>query len=142
MKTIYLDMDGVLADFFGGLGRIISPEEDPEEIYRKGFYLNLPVMKGAQEFVRKLEDKGFNVYIASKPLRSQYCASEKFIWIAKHFPTLYRKIILTCDKTLLKGDILIDDQPHKWKGFEGSVIAANPLGPDFETIYENILNIT
>ena len=130
---IYLDMDGVLADFFAGLGRVVSPDEDPTEIYEKGFYRNLPVMEGAKEAVAKLlAHPDLKIYIASKPCNTRknpHCPSEKYEWIDEHFPELYNKIYLTCNKNRLTGNFLIDDHPHKWNKFEGTVIKFDPKEP-------------
>lgn len=52
--------------------------------------------------------------ICTAPL-SQYenCVLEKYRWVEKHLGRDFvSKIILTRDKTLIRGDILIDDRPE------------------------------
>jgi 5'(3')-deoxyribonucleotidase len=128
---IYLDMDGVLANFHGAFEREITPQCEPTEIYEKGFYRNLKVNEGAREAVSKMLESGkFEVYIASKPATgSQYCAGEKYEWVKEHFPELHSRIILTPNKNVLQGHILIDDHPEKWRNFEGEVFRFNPHEP-------------
>lgn len=131
-KIVYFDQDGVLADFLGGLGREVSIDAEPIEMTQKGFYRNLPVMPGAREAISALlKSEKIDIYIASKPTtRNPHCASEKYAWIEEHFPELTRKVFLTCNKGLLRGDYLIDDH-YKWgEVFEGEYFKFNPLTPE------------
>jgi len=130
-KIVFVDMDGVLGSFFGALGRVVTPDEEPMEIYDKGFYRNMPVMEGAVWAIEALlENDNLDVWVASKPTyKSEYCVQEKLDWISEHFPELKKKVFLVPNKNLLKGDYLIDDHPNKWNSFEGEVIYFNPLEP-------------
>lgn len=113
-KILFLDMDGVLADFDGAITSGV--EWDPPEMFEPGFFRNLKVMPGALEAVTKImEDGRYKVYIGSKPTsKNTLCATEKMDWIAEHFPKLLSKMVLVCDKSLLRGDILIDDDLKRW----------------------------
>lgn len=112
-KILFLDMDGVLADFDGS---IVNHIEDPPEMFVPGFFRNLAVMPGAKEAVtRIMADERFDVYIGSKVTsKATNCATEKMEWIAEHFPSLLKRMMLVCDKRLLRGDILIDDDLERW----------------------------
>lgn len=57
--------------------------------------------------------KGFQVLFCTSPvLTSAVCPSEKFEWIRKHFgPGWVGRIVITSDKTIVRGDVLIDDKP-------------------------------
>lgn len=57
--------------------------------------------------------KGYRVFFCTSPvLTSGSCPSEKFEWVRKHFgPGWVSRIVLTSDKTLVRGDVLIDDKP-------------------------------
>lgn len=128
MKLIvYLDMDGVLANFEKAIGRPYVRGTDPEEMYVPGFFRGLEVMPGAKEAVAKLMAAQYlSVYIASKPVdasKSPHNFSEKAAWIAEHFPALANRINLICDKGLLNGAFLIDDDADRWKKkFKGHFI--------------------
>jgi len=130
-KIVYIDLDGVTADFFAALGRVVNPTEEPTEIYEKGFYRNMPVMEGAKEAIQTLlENENLDVYFASKPAtNSKYCENEKKAWVNEHFPELRKKLFLIPNKNLLSGHYLIDDHPFKWSGFGGEVIHFDPLNP-------------
>lgn len=131
--VIYTDQDGVLANFIGSIpnGHLLTHDSEPSEMYEKGFYRNLKVNDGALEAIDKiLSSNKIDLYVASKPaVKNPYCASEKYEWLQEHFPPLFKKTFLTCDKTLLRGDMLIDDHPTRWKNFEGIVFPFNHLEP-------------
>lgn len=137
MKLIvYFDMDGVLANF--SKAAKIPPgtwANDPPCMLERGFFRNLEVMPGAQEGVSKiLEMPHINPFIASKPTtKNFYSAVEKYEWINEHFPALLKKIFLTACKSHLNGDILIDDDHHRWgKKFKGQFIHFNECTPEKE----------
>jgi len=123
--TVYLDMDGVLADFDAGVGRTYEYKSDPPEMLAKGFFRNLPVMPGAKEAVAVLQENPMvDLYIATKPTtKNLHCATEKYEWVAEHFPSLLKKIFMVCDKGHLNGDFLIDDDFKEWGDrFQGNFI--------------------
>jgi 5'-nucleotidase len=138
---LLLDQDNVLADFETGfptawIARFpgIPPAAEADRrsfqvrddypshlrcevdaiISSPGFYRNLPVMQGAAEAVVELLQKGIDVFICTSPL-SQYqnCVLEKYEWVEEHLGTEFTKrVILTRDKALVRGDILVDDKPE------------------------------
>ena len=103
-------MDGVIANF-------AKAAEEGGWKHRPDKHVNfgeLEVMPGAAEALRKL-NQDFDIFIASTPPwdRPDMWGAKRE-WIAKHFPYLKRKLILTHRKDLLIGDILIDDS--RWRG--------------------------
>jgi 5'-nucleotidase len=78
-----------------------------------GFYRNLPLMRGAAEAVTDLMSEGFDVYICTSPLvQYRNCVLEKYEWVEEHLGSAFtERVILTRDKTLVRGDVLIDDKP-------------------------------
>jgi 5'(3')-deoxyribonucleotidase len=134
MITIYIDMDSVLADFEAAID---VPKgvwiKDPPQMLEPGFFKNLPVVSGAKEAITELLTyPDIDLYIASKPSTDNLLsATEKYQWIQEHFPELLNKIFLTCDKSKLKGDYLIDDD-IKWLTFDGKFIHFNPRKPKAE----------
>lgn len=138
---ILLDMDGVIADFERGFLRIWQ-KQHPEKIHipleernshfivdqypkeykelinqimtSPGFFLSLEPVDGSIQAINELKTMGAEIFICTTPL-SEYknCVLEKYEWIEKHLGFEWtKKIILTTDKTLIKGDYLIDDQPQ------------------------------
>ena len=110
---IFIDMDGVIADFekaSNEFKRIHGKTNRPDKC---GDYRNLYVIEGAIEAVAKL-NADHDVFVASTPPWSRpEVWGHKREWIGEHFPYLARKIILTHRKDLLIGDILIDDSRYR-----------------------------
>jgi len=90
-----------------------KPETRQAALHAPGFYRNLKPYEGAVEAVHAMRAAGLNVFIASIPYPTHAtCASEKYASIEEHFGVeMVSKTILTYDKTLLAGAILVDDKP-------------------------------
>lgn len=146
---LLIDMDGVIADFEGGvLHELLKKHpqvpviarEDRRTFYVKdqysaeiqplieaictapGFYDSLAPIDGALNALAELVSAGFQVHICTTPLQSsKTCIAEKVEWIRTHLGESWlQKLIITSDKTLIKGDFLIDDRPH----IQGSMAAS------------------
>jgi 5'-nucleotidase len=93
------------------------PEEWKERVQaiqaEAGFFDALPVIPGAVEGMRALADAGHDVRTCTAPLRmSATCTSEKFAWGRRvHGPEWVDKVIITGDKTVVRADCLVDDNP-------------------------------
>ncbi|WP_296636213.1 hypothetical protein [Polaribacter sp.] len=144
-KIIYIDLDGVIADFEKGkknhpLGGITPYIGRPDKL--PGIYEHLEPITDAIASVNKLLKKdNFNVFfLSTAPWDNPDAWTHKRLWIAKHFDEkLIRKRLILCHhKQLLMGDYLIDDRPFngaseflgKWIHF------GNKKFPD----WKNVLN--
>lgn len=143
---LLIDMDGVVAQWYPGLvqkyqakypGRPVVPPEEVTEFYvegfypeehredllqiarTKGFYRELPLMEGAQEALKDIEENCLDFidpFICTAPeldFEDLMCHSEKVQYVQEHFGDFWAKqTIITKDKTLVFGDYLIDDKPR------------------------------
>ncbi len=138
---VLVDMDGVLADLEASFGEIwqarypdrplIAPEarttfyltdqyprEYRADIWRiltaRGFFRRLPPVPGGIAALREMEQLGIEVFICSTPLTGHTsCMTEKYVWVQDHLGKAWTdRLILIHDKTLVRGDILIDDRPR------------------------------
>ncbi|XP_045839886.1 5'(3')-deoxyribonucleotidase, cytosolic type [Meles meles] len=78
-----------------------------------GFFLDLEPIPGAVEAMLEMNNmQDTEVFICSSPLlKYEHCVGEKYRWVEKHLgPQFVERIILTRDKTVVLGDLLIDDK--------------------------------
>jgi 5'(3')-deoxyribonucleotidase len=115
-KIIFLDMDDVLADYAKAAVDYNSKKVLEYKMWDKDFFLNLKPIPGAQGAAFELAKMGFDLHVLSQPLADgPESYSDKAKWIQLYFPHLYKKITLTQDKGLVRGDYLIDDNYKKWQ---------------------------
>lgn len=115
-------MDNTICDFKTAYLKAIEKNpgiQFPQSQY--GFFTNLEPIEGAINAVNYLR-KYYDVYILTRPsVMNPLCYTEKRIWIEKYFGLEFcDRLILCCNKSLLKGNYLIDDNIHV--GFEGEHI--------------------
>ena len=125
-KTIYIDMDGVICDYKKTYMRYKA--KHPEIVYPQsqyGFFLELEPLPGAIEAYLKLSAL-HDVWILTAPsLQNPMSYSEKNYWVRKYLgEECVKKLIMCPNKSLLKGDYLVDDNEWtNWQGdFEGELI--------------------
>ena len=136
---IYIDMDGVIANF--AQGRIDQGLEENSTPDKYIDYSKIPVMPGAKLAVESLISEGHEVYIASTPpWRQPKAWSDKRLWIQEHFPSLAKRVILTHHKNLLIGDVLVDDSNYRGQPeFKGKWLWFGKLhNKDWNKTLENI----
>lgn len=128
-KILYIDMDGVVADFDKALEYYDSEinkmnhENDSNQATIRNnkvdviceaneeFFQQIPPINSAIETVSQLFEK-FDVYFLSTPMwNAPHSFTGKRIWIEKHFGEMASKrLILTHRKDLNIGEYLIDDR--------------------------------
>ena len=131
---LFLDMDGVQADFFTAWARLFGKEQYKDigdraqrevsiaDINSRGpefveaFFTNLPVLPGAQTLIKFLRDNKIDYTILSAPLRGNEEASirGKLAWLDRHHPGSSATAIFTGEKqryatTNGKPNVLVDD---------------------------------
>ncbi|KAJ7987683.1 hypothetical protein DPEC_G00329020 [Dallia pectoralis] len=80
----------------------------------KDFFIELePIPGGVQAVKEMAKMENTDVFICSSPIKHyKHCPYEKYAWIEKHLGSDFLElIVLTKDKTVVTGDILIDDKP-------------------------------
>lgn len=124
MKTLYIDMDGVLVDFESGVAQL---DDDTRRAYdgrldeAPGIFATMAPVEGAIEAFHMLSRR-FDVYILSTaPWENASAWSDKLEWVKRHLgEPAYKRLILTHHKELNRGDYLIDDRTKNGvDGFDG-----------------------
>ena len=138
---IYLDQDGVIADFNAGAEAHGLHPADYKLMPLA--YRHLPVYAGALEGVARLSALvgAHNLWIATKiPTHNPLAATEKLLWLGELFPQFRDRFAIIHDKSLLgtPEDYLVDDRPHKAnaRDFRGTLLHFGPQGdfPDWPAV--------
>lgn len=141
-KTIAIDMDNVIADVEAhyinwyekengvrvdrkSLSGIPETEALPDKtavmryLFTPGFFRTIPVMKGAKEALQTLSGN-YEIFIVSAAMQFPQSLSEKYEWLAEHFPAInWKNIVLCGDKSVIKTDYMIDDHTKNLDYFKG-----------------------
>ena len=144
--TVYLDMDGVLADFFGGVEKMYGVDhwkkltndktkdlkkEVIDRITGTDFFATLPMFQSAPELISMVKEfTGGNFSINTSPLRgdNENSAKYKKVWISNNIEqpdeviVTGRKESYAKDKASGTPNILIDDRPiniQRWQSAGG-----------------------
>ncbi|SFJ32370.1 5' nucleotidase, NT5C type [Olleya namhaensis] len=130
-KIVLIDMDGVLVQLGDG--------PFSENKNKEGFFLNNKPLEGAVNAFKALSAK-YECYIVSTPVWSNpHCWMEKRLWVEKHLGLeANKRLILTHNKNLVKGDFIIDDtKNYGVDKFEGKHIH---FGTDAFLKWNNVLD--
>jgi 5'-nucleotidase len=162
---ILIDMDDVLADAVqrfldwyerdfgirytkedikGTKLQMIVPDEHRKIVHQyphqEDFFKDLPVIENSREMVEELHNR-FEVYIASAAMEFPYSLHHKYEWLDKNFPFIHWKRRIFCgDKSVLKGDVLIDDHDFNLSVFSGRAIMFSSPHNLNDTRYERMDN--
>jgi len=86
------------------------------------FFDVLEVMRDSQRVLRSLQSH-YEIFIATAAMEVPTSFNAKFRWLARHFPFIPTTHIVFCgDKSILRADFLIDDNPRQLRRFSGTGI--------------------
>ena len=88
--------------------------EAVELFHSERFFRDLPPMAGAIDALRAMRASGrYRCILCTSPiLTSRHCAQDKYDWVREHLGEEWlTDMVLTADKTSVRGDVLIDDKP-------------------------------
>ena len=144
MQRICVDMDEVMADTLAehlrrynqtfdeevtlgdlagkGLWEVTPPDRLQQLrafLDAEGFFEDLALMPGAQQVLEQLSAH-YDIFIATQAMSVPNSLGSKYRWLQRHFPFIPPQRYVFCgDKSILRADYLIDDQPRNILRFEG-----------------------
>jgi 5'-nucleotidase len=139
MKTLAIDMDGVLADVlalfldldardFGrrktledieGVPELKAFERILDYLHRDGFFRGAPVVCDSQDVLYRL-NQHYNVYIVSAATEYPKSLSEKQAWLNEHFPFItWQQMVFCGSKQIIRADLMVDDHLKNLDFFPG-----------------------
>ena len=144
MQRICVDMDEVMADTLAEHLRRYNQTFDeavtPNDLVGKGlwevapldrqqqlrafldaedFFEDLALMPDAQEVLKSLSAR-FEIFIATQAMVVPNSLGPKYRWLQRHCPFIPPTHYVFCgNKSILRADFLIDDQPRNLLQFEG-----------------------
>jgi len=145
VQRICVDMDEVMADTLAEhlrrYNRAFDESVTPEDLVGKGiwectpvdrqqqlrafldaedFFEDLELMPGAQEVLKHLS-KHYEIFIATQAMVVPNSLGPKYRWLQRHFPFIPPTHYVFCgNKSILRADYLIDDQPRNLHIFTGT----------------------
>jgi 5'-nucleotidase len=144
VRRICVDMDEVMADTLAEhlrrYNQAFDEEVSLEDLAGKGlweiaptdrqeqlrafldaedFFEDLPLMPEAQPVMKELAGR-FEIFIATQAMAVPNSLGPKYRWLQRHFPFVPPTHYVFCgDKSILRADYLVDDQPRNLERFEG-----------------------
>ncbi len=104
---------------------VVEREHHPAlEAYLRSddFFAVLDVMPHAQRVLGAMQ-KHYEIFVATAAMEIPTSFKAKYKWLGEHFPFIPASHIVFCgDKSILKADFLIDDNPRQLRRFQGEGI--------------------
>ena len=143
--VIYFDMDDVIVNFKSGIEAMsaVYPNKDPlshkagwDEV--PGIFGKMEPFDGAIEAVKRLAEQNEVYLLSTAPWNNPSAWSDKLEWVHRHFGKtqfdaegnvnwLFKRLILSHNKHLNKGEYLVDDRKANGAGnFKGFHIHYGP----------------
>ena len=144
-KIVYVDMDNVLVDFPSGIEKL---SEEGRTKY-EGNYDEAPdifslmkPMPGAIEGYEKVAAVYDTYILSTAPWGNRTAWSDKLDWVKKYLGDVaHKRLILSHNKNLNRGDYLIDDRTKNGAGeFQGELIKFGTREfPDWRSVTDYLL---
>ena len=144
-KIVYVDMDNVLVDFPSGIEKLSEEDKTKYEgNYDEvpGIFSLMEPMPGAIEGFRKIAETYDTYILSTAPWGNRTAWSDKLDWVKRYLGDVaYKRLILSHNKNLNRGDYLIDDRTKNGAGeFQGELVQFGSADfPDWESVTNTLL---
>ncbi len=107
-------------------------------LFQPGFFSDLEVFPHAQEVVKTLSEK-YEIFIVSAAVEFPNSLLEKYNWLRLYFPFIpWTHMVFCGDKSIVHGDIMIDDHSRNFKNFEGEKLLFHSMHNTQENTYKRV----
>lgn len=89
-------------------------------------------VKGCQEYIAKLFNAGHDIYFCTKTEMKNAAKKESYLQRTFPYINIRKKLIICPDKTMVRGDVLIDDCSANFGGQDYSIVLDYPWNTDFK----------
>ena len=110
--------------------------------YEPGFWGSVEPIPGAADALQRLIAKGHDVYIVTAT-EYEHLYEKMHDLLFRYFPFLtWKQVIVTSQKQMIRGDILIDDGPHNLIGGDYiKLLYEAPHNRDFDAEVNGIIRV-
>lgn len=121
----------------------LSVDEIFDPTHTDDFWKTVAPIDGSQEFIRKLmKNDAYDVYICTS---SDYrTIKHKFDWVLKrYFPYIsWKQVIITKNKSMVRGDILIDDGVHNLENTSfKKILMSTPSNQNYDAVSNGMIRV-
>jgi 5'-nucleotidase len=104
------------------------------------FFADLDVMRDAPRVLAEMQ-RHYEIFIASAAMEVPSSFNAKYTWLERHFPFIPHTHIVFCgNKSILRADYLIDDNPRQLELFSGTGILYDAPHNEAITGYTRVRN--
>ena len=104
------------------------------------FFADLDVMPDAQRVLAEMQRR-YEIFIASAAMEVPNSFNAKYTWLERHFPFIPHTHIVFCgNKSILRAEYLIDDNPRQLEFFSGTGILYDAPHNEAITGYTRVHN--
>jgi 5'(3')-deoxyribonucleotidase len=118
----------------------VSYKSYRDHLFEPGFFRNLDPLADSQKVVKELSEK-HEVFIVSAAMEFPNSLREKYDWMQEHFSFISWKNLMLCgDKSVVKGDVIIDDHEKNLITFDGETLLFDAMHNQHIDGYKRVYN--